>query len=230
MATNDPLINRLDKWHAWARNCALLQRFTVFTRLLLGIGFIAPGLTKLLGNRFTTIPTSDPIGAFFEAMYQTGGYWRFIGAAQICAAVLTLIPRTATLGALMFFPIILNIFVITVALHFTGTPFITAAMLLANAYLLGWDYHKFKPILFNVHAVPRAFNAIAPLPVERFGYGLCVVSGLIFTLALRGVFPQASQWFFWAMLATGLLGGLLILCGWIWLALNSKRSLPAAMN
>ncbi|MBD0320613.1 MAG: DoxX family protein, partial [Gemmatimonadetes bacterium] len=44
-----------------------------------------------------------------------------VGWAQLAGAILLLIPRTATLGALIFFPIILNIFVITVALHFTGT-------------------------------------------------------------------------------------------------------------
>jgi hypothetical protein len=55
-----------------------------------------------------------------------------------------LIPRTATLGALVYFPIILNFFIIMVSMHFTGTPFITGLMLLANIYLLCWDYDKLK--------------------------------------------------------------------------------------
>jgi hypothetical protein len=57
------------------------------------------------------------------------------------------IPRTATLGALMFFPLIVNIFVITVSLHFQGTPIITGLMLLANIYLLCWDYDKLKHLV-----------------------------------------------------------------------------------
>src|SRR5690348_12524236 len=108
----------LDTLHAWARNCPLLQRFTVSRRLLLGIGFIAPGLTKLLGNRFTLLGLDSPVGFFFEAMYRTGFYWRFIGFAQVLASLLVLIPRTATLGTVCFFPIILNIFIITISLDF----------------------------------------------------------------------------------------------------------------
>src|SRR5262245_30753286 len=113
-----------------------LQMFTVFTRILLAIGFTPSGLIKVLGNRFTILSPSTPIGYFFEALYQSGFYWNFLGSCQLLAAILLLIPRTATLGALIYFPIILNIFVITVSLHFSGTPVITGLMLLANIYLL----------------------------------------------------------------------------------------------
>ena len=219
------LEQRLDALHLWARGNPLLQRFTVFTRLLLGIGFIAPGLTKLLGNRFTLMGIDTPIGFFFEAMYRTGFYWRFIGFAQVLAAVLTLIPRTATLGAALFFPIILNIFIITVSLHFTGTPFITGPMLLANLYLLCWDYHKFKPLLFDA---PPAYAQqtvveVQPHAVERVGYALAVVSGLALTLAIRGLFPTASRPLFLSALLGGLVGGMLIATGWFVLLLRQRR-------
>jgi hypothetical protein len=62
-------------------------------------------------------------------------------------AALLLIPRTATLGALLYFPVILNIFIITVSLRFTGTWAITGLMLLANLFLVCWDYDKWKGIL-----------------------------------------------------------------------------------
>ena len=58
-----------------------------------------------------------------------------------------MIPRTATLGAVVYFPIILNIFVVTVSLHFRGTWMITGLMLLACIYLLCWDYDKLKVLL-----------------------------------------------------------------------------------
>ncbi|HET6668759.1 MAG TPA: hypothetical protein VFH15_00875 [Pyrinomonadaceae bacterium] len=45
-----------------------------------------------------------------------------------------------------YFPLILNIFVITVSMHFTGTPVITGLMLLANIYLLCWDYDRLKRV------------------------------------------------------------------------------------
>ena len=133
--------------HSRARQTRWLRWFTVATRILLAIGFIPSGLTKVLGNRFTLLGPDTPVGYFFDALYQSGFYWQFIGLGQLLAAVLLLIPRTAMLGAVVYFPIILNIFVITVSMHFRGTPFITGLMLLACLYLLCWDYDKLKALL-----------------------------------------------------------------------------------
>lgn len=208
------LQEKLDALHAWVRNFPVLQRFTVFTRLLLGVGFIAPGLTKALGNRFTTISTDNPIGYFFEAMYQTGFYWRFIGAAQVVAAILTLIPRTTTWGAICFFPIILNIFVITISMNFAGTPFVTGLMLLANLYLLCWDYHKFKPVLFQHPTPAPAFVEATPHWVERVGYGLVLVTSLTVLFFIRGLLHLPTTLRL-SLLLMGFLGGLMILTGWL---------------
>jgi uncharacterized membrane protein YphA (DoxX/SURF4 family) len=134
----------LERAHAGVRENGWLRIFTVFTRILLALGFTPSGITKVLGNRFTILGLDNPVGFFFEAMYRTGFYWRFLGLCQLAAALLLLIPRTATIGALVYFPLILNIFVITVALEFRGTPIITGLMLLANIYLLCWDYDKLK--------------------------------------------------------------------------------------
>ena len=62
------------------------------------------------------------------------------------AAILLLIPRTAMLGALIFFPIIINIAVLTNSMNFQGTRVITIFMAFAATYLLCWDYDKLKPI------------------------------------------------------------------------------------
>lgn len=136
-----------DRLHAAARRNRWLARLAVLTRVLLALGFTPSGWTKLVGNRFTTISPETPIGYFFEALYQTGLYWRFIGAAQLAAAVLLLIPRTATLGVVVYFPLILNIFLITVSLHFRGTPVITGLMLLGSVFLLCWDWDRLKGIV-----------------------------------------------------------------------------------
>lgn len=135
-----------DSIHARVKENKFLKVFTTITRVLLALGFMPSGLTKFLGNRFTQVGIDNQVGFFFEALYRSGFYWNFIGTAQLLAALLLLIPRTATIGALVYFPIILNIFVITVSMHFTGTPVITGLMLLANIYLLCWDYDKLKCI------------------------------------------------------------------------------------
>lgn len=133
--------------HAWVRAFAPAQWLMVLTRILLALGFVPSGLKKLMGERFTLLGPEGPIGYFFDALYQSGFYYRFIGLAQVLAALLLLSPRTATLGAVIYFPIILNIFVITVSLQFHGTPIITGLMLLGSIYLLCWDYPRLRSIL-----------------------------------------------------------------------------------
>lgn len=137
----------LDGWWREARRHRLLHRFAWMNRVLLAIAFTPSGVTKLLGLRFTRLPVADPVGFFFEALYRAGIYWRFLGFAQLAAALLLLIPRTHALGALMYFPIILNIFLITVGIGFTGTPFITGAMLLASLFLVCWHYDAWRPLI-----------------------------------------------------------------------------------
>ncbi len=176
----------LDRLHAAVRANPLLQRFTICTRILLAIGFVPPALVKIQGERFTSISDTSPIGYFFEAMYRTGGYWSFIGWAQLIGGILLLNPRTATLGALVFFPIILNIFVITVALKFTGTWVITGLMLLACTYLLCWDYDRFKPLFWGSPDAPARPLSPRTRALERAAYGAMALGGIVVGLVIRG--------------------------------------------
>jgi uncharacterized membrane protein YphA (DoxX/SURF4 family) len=121
--------------------------FTWTTRILLFIGFLPSGLKKLLGDRFTLLGIDNPVGFFFEALYRTGFYWNFLGLMQLLAGVLLLIPKTTFFGALLYLPIIINIFIIVVSMQFKGTPYIAGLMLLANLYLIFWDYKKLKRIV-----------------------------------------------------------------------------------
>jgi hypothetical protein len=180
------MLTSLDRWHAAIHANPRIYRLVLATRILLAAGFIPTGLVKLLGQRFTSIPSSDPIGALFEALYQAGAYWQFIGASQVVAGLLLLVPAGATLGALLFVPIITNIFVITVALDFHGTPFVTGPMLLATLGLLAWDWHRIRGLFTTTPASipqptsPRLANAEAW--VYRIG-ALCL---LLFFGATRG--------------------------------------------
>ncbi|WP_379964554.1 DoxX family protein [Epilithonimonas sp. UC225_85] len=129
------------------RNNRTLNLLIIGIRFLVGFAFIPSGLKKLLGERFTSIGTDNPIGYFFEAMYRTGFYYEFLGFCQLLAAFLLFTQRFATSGALMFFGIILNICVLTISMHFTGTWIITSLMLFASLVLLAWDWNKLKPIV-----------------------------------------------------------------------------------
>ena len=90
-----PLPARLARLHAAVRAPRPMRAFTVACRVLLALAFLPSGWTKLAGHRFTQIGIEHPIGFFFEALYRTGPYYRFIGAGQVIAALLLLVPRTA---------------------------------------------------------------------------------------------------------------------------------------
>lgn len=138
----------LDKIHQTLTQNRLLQIFTAFVRVLLAIGFIPPSIPKIMGQPFTSLPDSNPVGHYFNALLQTGYYYRFIGLSQITAAILLIIPRTSHIGALLFFPIILNIAVLTNSVGFKGTWLITILMFIASLYLVCWDFDRWKTVLF----------------------------------------------------------------------------------
>ena len=140
----------IENFHNEIRNKKIFVLFTWGMRILLALAFLPSGLKKLLGERFTILGLDSPVGFFFEALYRAGWYWNFLGFMQILTAILILIPRTTTLGALLYLPIIINIFIIVIAMHFTGTPYIAGLMLLANLYLLFWDYNKIKKIVLTL--------------------------------------------------------------------------------
>jgi uncharacterized membrane protein YphA (DoxX/SURF4 family) len=140
------LLDNLEQFYLEAKGNRWYRYFSVFCRVVLALGFIPSGVLKIMGERFTALPSHHPLGQYFDALHQTGYYYTFIGAGQLLTALLLLIPRTALLGALTGFPIMLNICVLAYAVRFEGTR-ITTLMLLANLYLLCWYYDRIKYIL-----------------------------------------------------------------------------------
>lgn len=128
-----------------------LQIFIIYTRYLIGAAFVFASVIKIKGNRFTAESGADnPIDSawhFFETMYASGLYWKFIGIAQLLAGFLLMTQRYARLGALLNLPIITNIFIITLSYYFAFTPVITGLMLLANLMLIFWDWNELKVII-----------------------------------------------------------------------------------
>lgn len=146
------LEHTLDDLHVSVTRRWWMQLFAAFTRCLFAIGFIPPSIPKILHKPFTVLPDSHPVGHYFNALYQTGFYYEFLGWGQLIAALLLLIPRTSHIGALMFLPIIANIAVLTASVGFKGTWVITLFMLLAATFLTAWEYDRLKPIVFQTRA------------------------------------------------------------------------------
>lgn len=138
-----------------------LQLAVIYTRYLLGGAFVFASLIKLKGLRFTRLngelaPLHSP-EHFFETLYRSGLYWQFLGASQLVAGLLLLTQRYALLGALLFLPIVANVFVITHSYDFAHTPLVTGAMLGATLGLLAWDANVLRALVHQpVLAAPTS--------------------------------------------------------------------------
>ncbi|QHT69278.1 DoxX family protein [Rhodocytophaga rosea] len=138
---------KLTRMYNEAKSNKWFHYFAIFCRIVLALGFIPSGYVKIMGEQFASgLSVNHPLGHYLEALYYTEFYYTFIGISQLLIALLLLIPRTALLGALMSFPIILNICILAYAVRFEGTR-ITTLMVLANLYLLCWHYNRIQFIL-----------------------------------------------------------------------------------
>lgn len=145
--------SKLDELHFRAKQNKWLWYFAVFNRIGLAAGFLPSGFVKITGERFTALSANHPMGHYLEALHHTGYYYTFIGIVQVTAAILLLIPRTVTLGAILYFPVILNICILSLAVRFDGSLLSSPLMVLANLYLLCWNYDKIK-FIFPFHSQP----------------------------------------------------------------------------
>ena len=165
--------------------------FSIFCRLTLAFAFIVAGVVKISGQRFASgLSARHPMGAYLEALYHTGFYYTFIGIAQVVAAILLIVPRTVTLGALLYFPIILNIWLLSFALRFEGSFVTSPLMVLANLYLLICNYNRLKYILqfkkfTNYGIIEKPIKYSSKFPFIFFT-GVIITAGLTVALAQFG--------------------------------------------
>jgi uncharacterized membrane protein YphA (DoxX/SURF4 family) len=175
--------SKLDRIHLQARGNKWLGFFAIFCRIALAAGFIPSGMQKVLGERFTTLAINHPMGNFLEAFHHTGFYYPFVGIMQVSAAIFLLIPRTVTIGAFIYFPIILNICILSLAVRFDGSQITSPLMVCAVLFLLCWDYHKFKNIFPFNNAISKAMlpekNALSKRFPIKFFVGVFAVVALV---------------------------------------------------
>jgi len=217
-----PMPERLARAHAWARAQPWLGRFTLMNRLLLAMAFLPTGLVKATGQRFTNLPIENPVGFFFEAMFQTGPFWHFIGFTQIAAATLLLIPATATLGAVLFLPIGVSIFLITWGVGFQGTVYVTFGMMLSAIYLVCWDGDRIwagASILLGSRETGGLLTGAGV--VERAGWALGGVTGVALFTVVRGFLP--STWMR-GLLIAGVASLLMVIVGGASSLFRSRQS------
>ena len=164
---------RENKWH-WF--------FYWFCKISLAIGFFIAGMVKITGERFASgLDEIHPMGTYLVALHHTGYYYTFIGIAQVVAALLLLVNRTALLGALLYFPIILNIWILSLAVRFDGSYVSSTWMVLANLYLLGYHFDRLR--LLWVKDPRKNSELFIPLkpksyrfPFKFFGVSILILS------------------------------------------------------
>jgi hypothetical protein len=159
----------------------IIKLFVIYLRYLIGFAFVFASIVKIKGERFTSIPASEPVGYFFEAMYQSGFYWNFLGWAQFISGALLMSQRFSTIGAMVFFPVILNVCLITNSIDFgSGTPVITTLMLAGTMFLLLWDYKKWIILFYYDHHIKLD---LTQHPKDRFMTDpVWTVAGITFVL------------------------------------------------
>ncbi len=184
--------------------------FVIYLRYLIGGAMVFSSIVKIKGGRFTANDgISDPINSawhFFETLYQSGLYWRFLGWSQLIAGLLLMTQLYAALGAVLMFPIVINIFIITISYYFAGTTVITGLLLLANIFLLLWDYEKLSPLLQS-----NNYKRVNPVLINKeieanrlWGYlGLLLFLVTVFYVPLFGRNPV--YWFL-ICITLGLIG------------------------
>jgi hypothetical protein len=203
----------LDQVHARVQGISAVQYLAAFTRLLLAVGFVAPGLHKAVGHPFITpgaYAPDHPLRLFFDAFFSSSQLYVFVGVVQATAGVLLLFHRTAPLGAILYLPVISNIFLVTLGLPFGTTRYIAGAMLLGSVFLVCWYYPAWKRVAFpEQYAVPKWRNPKA-LSIACTSWYALAIAGIMITLVMRSVIPMAPFYSLsWLILAAALVLGLI---------------------
>lgn len=124
-----------------------IKGFADFCRYAMAASFLPTGIVKINGDRFAAgLASNNPLGHYFDSLMQTGFYYVFIGIVQVMVAFLLIFRRTALIGTLIYFPMIINIVVLTYSTRFAGTRANTM-LLCGCVFLLFWHYDRLKYIL-----------------------------------------------------------------------------------
>ena len=147
-------------------------------RIFLGLIFFTAGMSKLMS--FPGI--IGPVWLEEKlAPHGLGLFARFVAISQIVVGLLLLSKRFATIGAVMLFPLLLCILMVTISLEWQGTPYVNAFLLLINLTLLAADYPKLK---FLLHQDPDRLKQYPLVRKNALEDMIWVVGFIIFIIGL----------------------------------------------
>ena len=149
--------------------------YETLVRYLLGLAMLPYGLTKIMRTQFVVLPFHEwakPLGDISGVTLT----WAFLGYSpwftvllgllETIPAVLLLFRKTKLLGALLLFPVILNVFLINVALDlWSGTQKISAVLLAMNMVLLLFHYPLLRTTFIRMLSQASLAKGKGPLEI-----------------------------------------------------------------
>jgi uncharacterized membrane protein YphA (DoxX/SURF4 family) len=166
---------------------------TVIIRCFLAVVFIVYGLTKLLGGQFNygdwtldkkTVDGTSLVWSFYG---YSPLYGRFIGLTELIPAIILLIPRTATVGAIALFMVALNVTVMDFAFGFPSVKYFALFYTVLLGFLLWSDRAKLLRLIEPAPSSSQG-NAAARSPLLRRAG---VAAGVLFLLFTANIFATS---------------------------------------
>lgn len=191
----------------------MITKATGLIRIVLAITFLFYGLVKVAGGQFKydgfvldSQTTDGPTMVWCFYGYSPI-YGRLIGVAEMIPALLLLIPRTRTLGALLLLPIAANIAIMDFCFQFPEVKYFAVLLTALDVCLLAADWRKLV-LLFRLaildndrlHYIDAALQSRAAdkdrpsAPARRtigIKHGLLAVVGLVIALFLANALMAA---------------------------------------
>lgn len=149
-----------------------------FCVFFLGFVFFTSGMAKLFSeHRFFGF--IGPVWLEDKLVeHSLGLLGRFVAYAQVVIGFSLLTYRFRYIASLMLVPMLANIFVIVVSLHWRGTPYVVAFLLLQNIYLLLYDRHQYLHLITGKlsTSITQNENKLLGNIIWLLGFGLMLAS------------------------------------------------------
>jgi hypothetical protein len=125
-----------------------LFRFAAsFNFIFLGLLFFTAGMGKIFAAHAFPGLMGPVWLAERLAEYQLQLFGEFVAVSQILIGFSLVTSRFRTIGVLMLIPMLLNILMITISMHWRGTPYVISFFLIQLAYLIWFESPKLIHLL-----------------------------------------------------------------------------------